>query len=331
MKQIAQSPNDIRLRERQARLDVMIAQGLMFTGDRSAAIVHFQSGIDILDPIRDNQLAAINTAVAMERIADALLIDGHIAEALPHYVEAARRAEAMAASDPHNDGIQQNDVSSLITMGHAMTELGRMDEGMQAIQKALAKIAAAPDTPDTRAREALARGWLGEAHERQGRPREALQQYIRTKARLGELLAKGVDNPRMQGFHAVACDRLGAALVALGDIDAGVREYDEAQRRLEPLVKANPAMQELAYALADTYTRQGLAAVSRAQRAHSAADKETSWRTARDAFQRSLDVWKGIEHPAWISGIGFEVTPPADVSRRLAHCDRAIQSLQPGG
>jgi non-specific serine/threonine protein kinase/serine/threonine-protein kinase len=327
--QIAKSPDDSKLRERQGLLEVLIAQGLMFTGDRPNAIGRFQRGIDILEPLarQNNYAAALNVMIAMTRIGDALLIDGRIAESLPHYGESARRSAAMAAIDPHNDAVQQADALALVTMGHALDESGRIDEGTEAIHKGLAKIAAAQDSPDTRAREALARGWLGEALERQGKLREASQQYALTKARLGELLTKGIDNPRTQGFHAVACDRLGAVLVSVGEIDAGVREYDEAQRRLEPVVTAYPAMQELAYALADTYTRQAVAASIRAERAQDRAEKQAQWRAARDGFQRSLDVWKRIEHPAWISGIGFEVTLPADVARKLAQSDRAIQAL----
>jgi len=57
------------------------------------------------------------------------------------------------------------------------------------------------------------------------------------------------------------------------------------------------------------------------------ADKASEWRAGRDAFQRSLDVWKD-EHPARMSATGFEVTPPALVARKLAECDRAIQPLR---
>jgi len=231
------------------------------------------------------------------------------------------------AADPHDESVRQIEVAELTLLGHTLIELGRTDEGVAKLRRALAQLDVSPDAPDTRAREALARGWLGESLEGQGRLRDALQQYATAKARLGELLAKGIDNPRIQGFHAAACDRLGAALVALGDIDAGVREYGEAQRRLEPLVKAYPPVQELAYALADTYTREGVAASIRAERAHAIADKTSGWLSARDAFERSLAVWKGIEHPARMSGTGFEVTMPADVARRLAHSERAIRAL----
>lgn len=327
MTKMAKSPNDTRLRVDQGQLEGAIAQGLMFTGNRRDAIAYFQRSIDILDPIANDRGAAANAAAEMARIADALMIDGHVAESLPIYAESSRRIEAMAALDPHDDWIQQNSAAVLLGMGHALTELGRVQEGMQPIRKALAKIAARLDTPDNRALEALARGWFGEALERQGQLRDASQQYVLTKARLGELLARSIDNPRMQGFHAVACDRLGAVLVALGEIDAGAREYDEAQRRLEPVVTAYPRMQELSYALADTYTRQAIAASIRAERARDRVEKQGQWHAARDGFQRSLDVWKGIEHPARISGIGFEVTLPADVARRLAQCDRAIQAL----
>jgi eukaryotic-like serine/threonine-protein kinase len=331
VKEIARTPGDMTLREREGSIEGMIAQALMFTGDRAAATVHFRRAIDVLDPIAkrgDNAVAANNVAVYIERIGDALLIDGHPADAFRHFTESERRTSALLAADPHNESMRQIEVVQLTLLGHTAIELGRTDEGVAKLRRAIAQLEISPDAPDTRAREALARGWLGEALERQGQLREASQQYAITKARLGELLARGIDNPRIQGFHAVACDRLGAALVALGSVDAGLREYREAQRRLEPLVKAYPPVQELAYALADTYTRQGIAASILAGRARAVADKMSEWREARDAFQRSLDVWNGIEHPARMSGTGFEVTPPALVARKLAECDRAIQPLR---
>jgi len=328
-KETARSPENVALKEREGSLESIIAQGLMFTGDRQAAIVHLENGIRILEPVADrsnNATAAYNLSTDFERIGDALLIEGRPADALRRYAESLRRVSALTAADPANESARQLKVAVLTLMGRALTEVGRGDEGIRTIRGALVMIEASPDIPDTRAREALARGWLGGALERQGKLHEAFQQYTVTKERLGGLLAKGVDNPRVQGFYAVACDRLGAVLVAMGDLDGGVREYEEAARRLVPLVKAYPPAQELAYALADTYTREGMAASILAEKARAAADRASDWRAARDAFQRSLDVWKGIEHPARMSGIGFEVTVPADVARKLAQCERTLKT-----
>jgi len=330
LKEIARSPGDITLRQREGSVESMMAEGLMFMGDRQAAIVHFERSMDILEPIAkrgDNAVAAFNLAVDIERIGDAFLIEGHTADALRQFVESERRTSALVAADPHNESVQTLETTQLTLLGHALTELGRMGEGVAQLRRAITQLDTSTDAPDTRAREALARGWLGEALERQGKIRDASQQYALTKQHLGALLARGADNPRTQGYYAVACDRLGSALVALGDVDAGVHEYEEARHRVEPLVTAHPAAQELAYALADTYTRLGDAASIRAERANAVADRQSQWRSARDAFQRSLEVWKGIEHPAPMSGIGFEVTMPADVSRRLARCQRAIKTL----
>lgn len=174
--------------------------------------------------------------------------------------------------------------------------------------------------------EVLIRGWLGEALERQGQIREASREYAVSKEVMAAVRAGGANDRRVQGFFASATARLAAALVRLGEIDRAMQEYEQARNLLEPLVKANPGDQELAYVLAETYTAEGTIAAARAERAGTRAERLAGWTAASGWFRKSLNTWSTVPHPTRISTSGFEVTLPTDVASRLARCDRALTS-----
>lgn len=141
------------------------------------------------------------------------------------------------------------------------------------------------------------------------------------------LRASGANDPRITGYLAAAIDRLGGTYAAQRDWDAASREYDEALRVLEPLVKAVPDDYELRYLLAETYTGEGTIAAHRAGRASTRDGHLAAWRSASDWYRKSLAIWSTVPHPARTSTGGFEVTVPTEVSNRLARCDRERRSL----
>ena len=328
---VARDPSRVDLRERLGSIEGAIAQAWMTLGDRPQAIVHFQRGADTLEPLArggKSALAAYNASVDYERIGDALLIDGRIGEALPYYEASLRWSSSLAAADAHNGSARRNNEISRVAAGHALVELGRIDEGMDYIRTSLREIEADnPDVPLTRAVEALIRGWYGEGLERQGKVREALAQYTQTKDKLAVVRAKAADDVRMAGYYAAAIDRVAAALAKLGEMERADREYDDAIAVLEPLTAANPANLELTYAIAEAYTAKGAIAAARAAGARTVDARIAGWRDASAWHHKSLDAWRRVAHPSRISNIGLEVTEPAEVMARLARADREIAAL----
>jgi tetratricopeptide (TPR) repeat protein len=269
--------------------------------------------------------AAFNTAVAYGKIGDVLLIDGKVKQAIPAYAEGVRASARLAESNPHNQSTQQEYFTSLVELGHALVEGGRMDEGMRYVRDGMSRMQAdSTDTPLARSVQGLIRSWYGEALERQGKVREAAREYATVKERLG---AVRNPDPRLQGFYAAATDRLAATYGKLGDVERATREYEESRKLLEPLVQAHPRSYELVYVLAETYTAEGDIAAARAQHAPARAEKLTDWQTGRSWYEKSLTTWGAVPHPTWISTSGFEVTVPAEVSRRRARCEREIKAL----
>jgi eukaryotic-like serine/threonine-protein kinase len=325
------SPSDPLVRAQQAGVEIVLGDAFLKLGDRPQTFPHYQRALDLLDPLvrrGDNLIAAFNTAVLNGKMGDAWLIEGKTSQAVPYYEEALRLVSRLAAADPHNDSMRQQQAVILVELGHALLELGATDDGVRYARRALATLDAKPTSiPLIRSTEVLIRGWLGEALERQGRIREASHEYAVSKEVMAAVRAGGANDRRVQGFFASATNRLAATLVTLGEIDQATHEYEEARTLLEPLVKANPGDQEIAYVLAETYTAEGTIAATRAEHAGTRAERLARWTAASAWFRKSLDTWNTVPHPTRISTSGFEVTLPTDVTNRLARCDRAIASL----
>jgi serine/threonine protein kinase len=324
------APADPAISTQQAGVEILLGDAFLKLGQRPQTFPHYQRAIDRLAPFvrrGDNIIAAFNTAVVHGKIGDAWLIEGKTAQAVPYYEEALRLVSRLAAADPQNAAIRQQEAISLVALGHALLELGQTDDGVRYARRALARLAPAPDaTALVRSTEVLIRGWLGEALERQGRIRDASREYAVSQQVVAGLRASGVNDRRVLGFLGAATVRLAATLVRLGEVDRAAREYEDARTLLEPLVNANPGDHELTYVLAETYTAEGTMAAARAERARTPAERLAAWTAASMWFRKSLNTWSTVPNPARISTSGFEVTPTSEVSARLARSDRAIAS-----
>jgi non-specific serine/threonine protein kinase/serine/threonine-protein kinase len=325
------SPSDPFFRVQQARIEIVLGDAFLKLGDRPQALTYYRRALDLFAPMvlrGDSLVAAFDTAVLHGKMGDVALIEGNTSQAVPDYEEALRVVARLAAAEPLNASIRQQEALSLVELGHALTELGRAEDGVRYARQALTRLDAnSASTSLVRSTEVLIRGWLGEALERQGKIREASHEYAVSKEVMEALRRGGANDRRVQGFFASATARLAATLVKLGEIDKATQEYEQARILLEPLVTASPGDHEIAYVLAETYTAEGAISATRAEHVRTPAAKLAEWTAASAWFRKSLDVWNTVPHPTRISTSGFEVTVPIDVSSRLARSDRAIASL----
>lgn len=325
---IERFPSNTALVYRRGTLELVMGESLLKLDDRPASLTHYQNAIEVLEPLartERNMSAAYNTAVAYGKVGDVLLIDGQVKQAIRFYAAAQQAWTRLADANPHDQSVQQQLCIGLVEVGYALMQDHRMDEGMRYMRDAVARMETdSTDTPLARSVHGLIRSWYGEALERQGKVREAAREYATVKERLG---AVRNPDPRLQGFYAAATDRLAATYGKLGDEERATREYEESRKLLEPLVQAHPRSYELVYVLAETYTAEGDIAAARAEHARARAEKVADWETGCSWYEKSLTTWGAVPHPTWISTSGFEVTVPAEVSRRRARCERAIKAL----
>ena len=72
----------------------------------------------------DSLVAAFNTAVIHGKMGDVALIEGKTSQAVPDYEEALRVVSRLAAAEPLNASIRQQEALSLVELGHAFTGVG---------------------------------------------------------------------------------------------------------------------------------------------------------------------------------------------------------------
>ncbi|HYM25125.1 MAG TPA: hypothetical protein VEU08_18035, partial [Vicinamibacterales bacterium] len=324
-------PSNEGLQFRHANAQLTLGDAFLKAGRRPEALNAYKQADTLLRRLAErgnNSRALINQSALNSKIGDLLLIDGNAAAAVDYYRTGVDETDALAAADPHNDFILQHQVTTHVELGHALVEMGHTLQGVAYMRDALGRIAGLQTaaTPLVRSTEMLVRGWLGEGLERQGDVRGAREQYAASKASLNVVRASNASS-RVTEYYAMTTDRLGSALVALGDIDQASREFEESRQLLEPLVRSDPEDYELAYTLADTYTRQGLVAAKRAERTTDRALKVLQWQTARERFRESLAVWKNVPNPARISTSGLEVATPDAVLGHLARAEHEIAAF----
>ena len=101
-----------------------------------------------------------------------------------------------------------------------------------------------------------------------------------------------------------------------------IERLDEARRIREPIVASRPQQVVYTRGLAQLYSDLGDAFVGAARGPNPRAD---DWRDADHWYGRALVLWQdlGRRHALWTS----ESTRPADVSRQIELCTRALHAL----
>jgi len=326
------SPNNVILRAHEAGVNGVLGDAMLELGDRTAALANFQQSLEALQSLNtkgDNIRVVANIAVFQIKIGDIYLMDGRNSEALAYYRKGLEIAQQLLDRDPQNEMIRRAVATDYAILAHGLIETGQFPEALRNLQEARARMdSTQSQTPITRTLQGIIHAWIGEVLEHQGKAREAAQEYRKCIELLGAVRAGGTDDVRTQVYFSAAVDHLGAALVKLSEFDNARKQYEQSRILLEPLLKANPEEQEVMYALAETYTREGDLFSKLAELSANPAEKVANWKAAGDSFQKSLGTWSKISHPARISSSGLDVALPDEVSRRLALCESKISSLK---
>lgn len=325
------SPKDMSIVGQEAVLNGLLGEAYLSLGDRSRAVTYYRNAMDTLNDIgkkQNNVRAVSNVAVLEGKIGNALLLDGKTAEAIPYFTKAHETAAQLAASDPANAFVRQVKIDSDAELGFALSESGRAAEGIRFLRDALGESESEPtQTPVTKTEQGIFRTWLGQAFEQQGKTREASQEYLSAKNLLAAERAAGTNDMDTQISFCSAANRLAASLLKLGESENARKGFDESLALLESIERTDSTDQQVLYVLAEAYTGEGSVSTKLAESSRDQKDKRGHWQAGRDWFQKSLNVWAKVSNPARLTPGGIEVTPPDEVSRRLAACSTHISSL----
>ena len=326
---IEANPSNLSLRSKAAAMTGILGDCALKLGDRPRALDNYHRSLDILTALsaqQSNIRFAGNALVMTQHIGDALLIEGKVTEAVNWYAKSHEMAAQMSSNDPNNDVFQRLLITTSAQLGHALVENGQVEEGMKYLNFARVKLEASPSQiPLIAVYKGILHQWIGEVSERKGKINDAASEYSTSQKILHPVLAGGANDLRNQVFYVSSTDRLGAAMLKLGNATEAQKQYEDSRRILEPLNRSNPDNMEVLYALAETYAGEGSVFAKLAQ--GKVVDRNQSlanWNSASEWFQKSLNVWSKVPHPSRFSTSWMEVRMPNEVARQLTECRAQI-------
>jgi len=326
------APENINFRGEGGGIRVTLGDAYLKLGNRPLAEENFRSGLKILtalDPKEENIRISINRGVTETKVGDALMLEGRYPEALDYYKKGLETCARLHARDPHNETVRSEVVVRHGQVALALAHLGRNSEADQEFRAALLP---APNDAEMTSIAKIVRAiigiWFGQALQHQGKITEAAQEFGKSKAIIASLGGGVPLDPRTKTYLSAAEIGLGSALTAQGKFADAQKELRTSTASLESLANEGPPQQELLYTLAESYNGEGVLFSSRARKASGKAEQLANWKSAEGWFQKSLATWDKVKNPAHLSTIGFEVSMPEEVSRRLAECNSQVKLLE---
>ena len=324
------SPKDISLRAELAGINAALGDAYLKLANRIPAEQRFREALETisaLDPKGENIRIAINKSVLTAKVGDALMLQGKYPEALAYYQAGVEIAVKVGAKDQSPPVLVQM-VTSHAQSALALRALGRFEESNRefgASQAAAAQIP--PGIALFRVVRSVVGLWFAQSLMHQGKTREALQEFERSKALIASLGDVRALDPRTKTYFCAVQFGLGSALVAEGKFPEAQKEIDPATSMLEQLADAAPPQQELLYTLAEAYNQKGVLFDAQAKKASKNPDRVDDWKNAKIWFEKSAAVWNKVKNPSRFSTYGLEVSTPTEVSRRIAECDSQLNSV----
>ena len=114
---------------------------------------------------------------------------------------------------------------------------------------------------------------------------------------------------------------IGLLHAKLGDRKSALTECDKATSLLDK-IEDDPANTGLRTLRAEAYTDIAKIYVVLAMAAYPNSERREYWRSARDTFQMSLDIWVDMRNRGIITGMA--ASTPEEIQREIAKCDAAL-------
>jgi tetratricopeptide (TPR) repeat protein len=168
----------------------------------------------------------------------------------------------------------------------------------------------------------------GEAWASRGRQTDALQQFRHSLSIFGELSKADSKNADFLLDLAAVHAKVGSAQVALGHTREAEHEYREALAIDQGVATGGSPPAEVEYTRADSYFGLGDVEAALAAAARGTDRQIEHWSRARSYYQQSVETWKGIPNPAYVSPEGFACGSPTKSSQAVVIADTALAKLR---
>jgi len=327
------NPEQIALRKDLASAYDRQGMILLELGDAAHALENHRKNLEIVMalPAADQRSEGTRRlySVAYEHIGSALMQSGDLGGALENNRKALTIRAALATDFPLNSDYQRTLLVSYYNEGEILSAMGRWREALESYRKdlALARKLSAADPKNEQYRGDLAYALVreGDMLVKLSDPGNALSSYRRSE----EMRAADV---RADSSHLWKRSSLIEARAKICKTLARLEQAANAAAQCESTLAlmqstavdaGNAAIRGF---FADTYADLGEAFAALAQRTSIANDERTrQWRSARDMYQRSSDIWQDMKRRGTLSKV--DAAKPDSAAREVARCDAALSKL----
>ncbi len=252
---------------------------------------------------------------------------GRKQEALESYKKNVAIAQEIVDRDPSNTFYRRQLAVSLGNVGNTMLDMndqaGALDYFRQALAIYESMVAADPNDADIRKNSAVGYRNVATALGT-GNRIEALKNFHKALQVLAELTSKDPTNADYRRQWATTYLLLSRVQSQANDLSGAIDSAVQGIRIDEVLVATSPTNASARSTLALLYSQLGASHAAFAAKA-GASKGDEHWRAARDAFQKSLDIYQDMKSKGKLSGA--DVNKPEELAKEIAKCDDALKKV----
>ena len=303
--------------------------GVPNLGDTEGALAYMNKaqtlGVDLVSKHPTN-LSYQNMLSSMHGAYGAIQFGaGRKQEALESYKKNVAIAQEIVKRDPSNTFYRRQLAVSLVNVGNTMQTMdnktGALDNFRQALAIYESMVTADPNDADIRKNSAVGYRNVGVALGT-GNRIEALNNFHKALQIFAGLVAKDPTNADYRRQWATTYLSLSRFQSQANDLNGAVDSANQGIKIGEALVGASPTNVSARNTLAQLDSQLGASDAALAAKAGASKQPE-HWRLARDAYQKSFDIYQDMKSKGTLSG--SDASKPDELAKEIAKCQAALR------
>jgi non-specific serine/threonine protein kinase/serine/threonine-protein kinase len=248
---------------------------------------------------------------------------GKLPEALEHMQKALVIEQGLVKEDPGNTLFRSQVAIQFTATGRIRLNMGdkhgALEDFNQGLSVAESLLKADPNDASTRRLVAVSYRQLAEAIASTGDLKGALNDFREAQQMFVELAAEDPINEDYQIKLASVYLAMSQVQSEADDLNGELDSVDQGIKIDEVLVAASPSNSGARNTLAQLYSQLGASQAALAEKGR----PTEHWRAAKDAYQKSLDIYQDMKNQGTLSGA--DVGKPVEIANEIAKCDASLK------
>jgi tetratricopeptide (TPR) repeat protein len=326
-------PNEVEVRYDLARTYNDLGLALEDWGDISGSLAHHRKALPLREEFQaaepQNPQRRYDVSVTFTNLGRALVLSNDVKGGLESNQKALAIAAALVEEDSINTSYRRLLAITYQNDGDYRDILGDKNGALESFRKKVSfdEQAFAQDSANARARSDLGYSYvrIGQLLTDTGQYSQALS-FKQKALEMWEPLSKNSLQDLSLRYSMIKTHAgIGLVHAKLGDRKAALTECSQVVTLLDK-IEDDPNHTGLRTQRAEVYAELAAVYVALAMAAHTNSERREHWRSARETFQTSLDIWVDMRNRGIITDMA--ASTPEEIQREIAKCDAALSRLK---